>query len=455
MKVYTYKKEIVTLADEPLAAGGEGEVRRVRSCPSRFKYVCAKIYFKPKQTTNHERKIRFMVENPPENFVGDSMMIAWPLETIYSQQGDFLGFLMPTAFPESEKLVILTLPKLKKKHKEVWCKFDKEVDIRTALFSRMKLINNIAIPVHLLHATGKYVLKDFKPDNVLVTPSGKVTVVDMDSIQICDKGKLIFPGTAATEGYVPPEFYNQSVGKNSGVPLEKSWDNFAVAVVCYQLLFGLNPYTVTPKTDKEDCNNIPYCIANNLFPFGRNASKIAVVPKPHNNFNVVPQSIRDLFIRAFSDNPDNRPQAAEWVKTVKMVIQKTPKTSSTTSHPQTPTRKHCPHCGADISPTANFCKTCGKKLDGGYDTSDSFSSTDSFTPTNSNSDSISTPPSTSTNKPRPTYCPKCGHVVSSTSIFCNHCGTRVKGVDNAKKGGCALLAILPFVATIALLILVL
>lgn len=366
MIVYTSKKEKVILADEPLASGGEGEVRKVTSCPSRFDNVCAKVYFKPKQTNKQEQKIRFMVDNPPSN-VKKGMMLAWPLDTIYTSEGKFMGFLMPLAFPGSKQLIILTLPKLKKAYKAEWYKFDKEIDIRMALVSRMKLINNIAIPVHSLHATGKYVLKDFKPENVLVTPTGQITIVDMDSIQICENGKLLFPGTAATEDYMPPEFYNQKVGTDEKKPLEKSWDNFAVSEVFYQLMFGLKPYAVTPKTESED-GTIRYCISHNLFPFGKNASQIAKVPAPHNNFKVVPQPVQDLFIRAFGDDPNNRPQAMEWGKTIHSVLRSiddgpTPPPPPQTPSPKPDTVKYCPKCGSLNYETAKYCKRCGHSFE--------------------------------------------------------------------------------------------
>ena len=385
MVVLTYEKEKIILSDEPLASGGEGEVRKVISCPSKFGNACAKLYFKPHQTKDQENKIRFMVENPPSSIAGDGMMLAWPLETIYRQNGGFLGFLMPEAFPNSNKLVILTLPKLKKTHKTEWYKFDKELDIKTALISRMKLIKNIAIPIHLLHATNKYVLKDFKPDNVLVTPTGKITIVDMDSIQICDNGRLLFPGTASTESYMPAEFYNNGVGRNAKKPLDKSWDNFAVAEVFYQLMFGLNPYAVSPKLQTENSNTLPYCIANNLFPFGSNASKIATIPAPHNNFNIIPQPVKNLFIRAFGDNPSDRPQAMEWGKTINKVLSALPKTVPPPPpvQPQNPEpkpnkpekpkpdtteiNKICPKCGASVPLVSKFCKTCGYNFETGQE----------------------------------------------------------------------------------------
>ncbi len=262
--------------------------------------------------------------------------------------------------------------KLKKAHKTEWYKFDKELDKKGALIARMKLIKNISIPIHLLHTTDKYILKDFKPDNVLVTPTGKVTIVDMDSIQICDNGRLLFPGTAATENYVPPEFYNKGVGRDTTIPLDKSWDNFAVGEVFYQLLFGLSPYAVTPKTNAEDSSTLPYCISHNLFPYGKNAAKIAMVPAPHNNFNVIPPQVKELFIRAFSDTPDDRPQAMEWGRTINAVLLSIPEYHQPEPAFQNPPKgpapaKYCPRCGAPYT-TNKFCKKCGYNFEEKGDT---------------------------------------------------------------------------------------
>lgn len=335
MRVYTSNKECIQLEEKSFSSGGEGEVFRVLSCPARFVNVCVKIYFKPKQTKEQEEKIRFMVNHPPSNIKSDGMMIAWPLDIIYNDRGAFIGFLMPMAFPDSKKLTILILPKLKKSIKAEWYKFDKEYNTKAALVARMKLINNIAIPIHLLHITNQYVLKDFKPDNVLVTPIGKVTLVDMDSIQICHNGKLLFPGNAATDTYIPPEFY-KGVGTRKTDILQQSWDYFAVSIVFYQLLFGLHPYVVIPHVETEESSTISYCIKENLFPFGANKYKIKSYAPPHNNFNIVPEQIKSLFIRAFGDNPNNRPSAKDWGMTIKQVVDTVPPDSGTQPPPPPP-----------------------------------------------------------------------------------------------------------------------
>ncbi|MDR1348073.1 MAG: hypothetical protein LBJ63_06565 [Prevotellaceae bacterium] len=318
MIVYSSKGEKITLADTPFSSGGEGEVRNIIS-PAHLKGNCVKIYYVQKRSKQLADKIRFMVDNPPQQVGTAGFKISWPLDTI-SQRSQFIGFMMPLAFADSKKLVVLTAPALSKKLDGSWYKYDRKHG-KPSLVSRLKLMNNIAIPIHLLHATGKYVLQDFKPDNVLITHSGQVTICDMDSIQITNGQSMLFRGTAATAGYAPPEYEKSGVGKSASVPLVKSWDNFALSVVFYQLLFGLHPYAVTPKMQKDASeSNISTNVSDDLFPFGNNAHKIQIVPPLHDKFKILPPKIQDLFKRSFSLNAVNRPGAEEWGRNIHEVI---------------------------------------------------------------------------------------------------------------------------------------
>jgi len=319
--VITSKGEKIVLEDSPFSKGGEGEVRGIISAPSIYANCCVKIYYTKKRTKEQANKIRFMVDNPPEKIESNGFKIAWPRETIHHLNNEFIGFIMPLAFPGSEQLVYLTATNLNiKKLGTIWQKYSRD-NGKFALISRLKLMNNIAIPIYLLHQTGKYVLKDFKPQNVLVTHFGQVTICDMDSIQITNGQQLLFPATAATKEYIPPEFYNLGIGKSTAVPLEKSWDYFAVSVVFYQLLFGLHPYMVTPKCQRNpDSLEISENISDDLFPFGGNNNQIANVPKLHDKFLVLPPKIQDLFRRAFSTIPSQRPSADEWGKNIHEIV---------------------------------------------------------------------------------------------------------------------------------------
>ena len=257
------------------------------------------------------------------------------VEYITDKNGAFLGFLMPLAFPNSKQLVNLITPKLNKKLTDEWFMRYDRGNGKYSLISRLKLICNILIPIHLLHLTERYVLKDFKPSNVLITQDGKVTIVDMDSVQISENGKLLYPGTAGTSDYIPPEFYKYGIGKNKDDILTVAWDRFALGVVFYQVLFGLHPYVVTPYVSSaSNTNEIFQNISNDLFPFGANSSKIKSYPELHKRFTVLPLPIQRLFLRTFSLDYNNRPGAEEWGKIIHEIMIEAEKTPIPKPKPQ-------------------------------------------------------------------------------------------------------------------------
>ena len=337
MEVYTSKREKIVLANDAFSSGGEGEVRKVISGPTRLKNICVKIYYQKVRTLEKENKIRYMVNNPPAQVNGEGFLIGWPLDYVTDAGGKFLGFVMPLAFSDSEKLIVLTATKISKKLNFEWHNRYDRSNGKSALVARMKLICNIAIPIHILHSTGKYVLKDIKPENVLVTYDGKVTIVDMDSIQIAEGNRLLFHGEVLTPNYIPQEYYNKNVGKSHNDLLNKTWDYFAIGVVFYQILFGLHPFVVTPWVQQDaDSNEIYQNISSNLFPFGANAHKVRSFPDLHKKFKVLPEQLQDLFLRAFSENASNRPGAEDWGKSIHMLIKNA--SSIPTQNPQsTPT----------------------------------------------------------------------------------------------------------------------
>lgn len=222
MEVYNQNGKCIVVKDSPLSSGGEGEVREVISAPDSYpKYCCVKIYYKHKRSSQQRDKIQYMVSNPPSKVVSSSFMIGWPLALIYDKDKKFLGFIMPKAYSGSKELIYLTSKKISRKLNPEWHQRFERTNGKYSLLSRLKLINNIAIPVHILHSTKHYVFKDFKPQNVLITPDGKVTVVDMDSVQITD-GSTFFPAVTLTAEYVPVEYYYKQELKKPNAKLNVS-----------------------------------------------------------------------------------------------------------------------------------------------------------------------------------------------------------------------------------------
>ena len=313
-ELLTHRGEKIILEDKPVSKGGkEGEVRKIIT-PAHYTMNCVKIYHEKNRTKEKEDKIRFMIENSPKPpaQVQSTLMIGWPIETIYSLDKEFVGFMMPLAFVGSEKLKLLTS---KKKLSGDWLKFSFGNDLKY----RYKLMLNIAGFMYILHHTEKYVLGDFKPDNVMVTDSGKITIIDTDSIQITEGGQLLFPGAAATPNYRPPEYY-KGIGKTSNTLLEKSWDCFSLSVVFYELLLGLHPYSgCTPKFQRAT-NTFVDNIRDDLFPFGNNTNQIEGYPPPHDEFKKLPQNIQNLFVQSFTPNVKQRPSVEKWSEVIREIL---------------------------------------------------------------------------------------------------------------------------------------
>jgi len=195
------KNQNIVIADEPFSAGGEGQVHKILM-PANLQNLCVKIYFPQHRNMEKEQKIKFMVNNPPTNIFTNTYLVCWPVDAVYSGSS-FLGFMMPLAFPNSILMYELTTPKIKKSLPAIWQKFNRTSS--TNILTRLKICVNIAIPIHQIHSLNKYVLVDMKPQNILVTPDGKIAIIDLDSLQISNNGKVIFHAKVATPEYAPPE----------------------------------------------------------------------------------------------------------------------------------------------------------------------------------------------------------------------------------------------------------
>lgn len=298
--------------DTPFAKGGEGGVHKIIS-PSNSN-LCAKIYFPKERNIHRKNKIEYMVNNPPPNLSSTNHIICWSKEALY-QGNNFVGFTMPIAFNGSIQLYELCTPKLKAKLPSKWKKkFDR--DSSAGIQSRLKLCTNLAAAIHTIHQFKNYVLVDLKPQNVLVTDDGKVSLIDCDSIQISNNGRVMFPARVATPEYVPPEGVKINPSKNI-VP--QSWDRFSMAIMFYEVIFGLHPYAASFNGRYQNSTTLDSKIKSGLFVHGKNKKYISVLPPLHKNFGVIPSSLKQLFDRAFEKGhqmPDVRPSAEEWGRTL-------------------------------------------------------------------------------------------------------------------------------------------
>jgi serine/threonine protein kinase len=308
----TSQNQNITVEDKPLSvAGGEGQVHRIIA-PSLYKNYCLKIFHPNQRHAEREPKLSYMIKHSPSELIGEKYMICWPTELVYDKK-QFVGFIMPLAFEGSISLYDICRPTMKKNLDDKWHKFN--LSTSQGVILRLKLCANLAIAIHKIHQMNHYILVDMKPQNILLTDLGTISIIDLDSIQIAKASKVTYPAHAVTAEYIPPEGHsNQLHPSQDYIPL--SWDRFSLAVVFYEILFGLPPFAATYNAKYKDCDTIAEKIKFGLFPHAAKSKKyLESLPSLHNNFQRLPKPLKDLFLQAFVKGhklPEARPSAEQW-----------------------------------------------------------------------------------------------------------------------------------------------
>ena len=324
MKIYIKKTalsnyELLETPDKELGKGGQARVFKIQT--KGYEDYCLKKFIRQEDAQKSYDRIAYMIQNPPHNIMGSSSFrICWPTAFAYDIQKNFIGYIMPLAFPNSRDLKILEVYNAKPISKQAKYKkypdwFDKyELDTDMGLKNRMKMLCNWAIAIYSLHETNKYVIVDLKPENVMATASGKISIVDTDSFQISENDKILFPGVAYTPGYFPPE---GKFIKQNNKPFPIACDCFAAAVCFYKILTGVHPYGGTiKKAPYDELEKEDEFINAGLFAYGDKINYLSFNAdfNLHKHFENLPPVIQTLFKRAFGCDAEVRPTMDEWGK---------------------------------------------------------------------------------------------------------------------------------------------
>jgi len=286
-----------------LASGGAGAVYLVSGDTSRV----VKIYHAQtlqKEGHKYEHKIEAMLRQPPALPHLDHngvryVQISWPLAIARdAATHNFLGFSMP-ALDVSKTMEIqwvLTDALAAKK------------GLRSDLAIRITLARNMSGVLSALHAAGHYVV-DLKPVNTrFYKDTHFMAFLDCDGFSIADGNNRI-NAPQFTADYLAPEF--QSTLRPNDNPEQQ--DRFALAVVLFQLLNNnLHPYSGVPQ-DSSVPTDIKGSIQGNFYPYGQKPHP-KVAPSPASTHECWPAKLRDMFDRAFSLQPSDRPSAKEWAQ---------------------------------------------------------------------------------------------------------------------------------------------
>lgn len=278
----------IEIEDQYFASGGEGAVYKILSKNSKYKDCCVKIFKKDKIKARYQ-KLEYMIRHPLLAPSDSNYRICWPLDFVY-REAAVLGFIMPLAFADSDSLYKLYL-------NDKCQVYDRRTE--RGVVNRLKLLYNIVNALVILHKQG-YVIVDFKPQNMLFSRSGKISLIDLDSIQISEGSSMLFPASAITLDYAYPKELENIYSKT---PCSGAWDSYSFAIVAYQILFGIHPFvssiSVRMKNGHEFTDKVD-AMKYNLYPLGVNKHDIKVVPPPHYYLYLIPKDLKAIFLKTFN-----------------------------------------------------------------------------------------------------------------------------------------------------------
>jgi hypothetical protein len=301
MKNYISEKDL-EYADIPIAKGGEGSIYKVIDNSN----TCYKKFHTHVNIEDKKDKLSYMQRNKYDSYQGEYYSICWPENLVY-HNNQFTGFVMKLANPEALTLYEFIQPSLGEKLRNIEWSSRYAREKYEGFVNRVKLCANLALAVHHIHDKGNAVIVDLKPQNILCQSNGYIFITDCDSFQIKTDDGIIHRAKVATPEYAPPE---SGIDPNTNTLIDSNWDNFSLAIIIYEVLFGIHPYAANYGGKYDESNTVRQRIANNLFVHSVEPQLINFIPEQHSLFNQLPNEIKVLFKRAFSSV--ERPTPKEW-----------------------------------------------------------------------------------------------------------------------------------------------
>jgi serine/threonine protein kinase/FKBP-type peptidyl-prolyl cis-trans isomerase len=145
----------------------------------------------------------------------------------------------------------------------------------------MSLISQLLEAVEEVHSK-EMLHRDIKPDNVLITPEGRVVLIDFGSAREFVDGKTTTQTAMLTPGYAPIEQYSTRAQRGPYT------DIYALGATMYFLLTGEKPIPVTDRNLEELV--APHLLNQKISSQVSSAVMLAMEFKPENRF----QSVVDM-----------------------------------------------------------------------------------------------------------------------------------------------------------------
>lgn len=312
----------------PLVRGGEATVHELPDRPA----LVAKLYHRP--TDAHAAKLAAMLATPPADPMAGSghVSIAWPVDRLVDPDDParVLGFAMPRV--EGARPVFEFFNP--RSRLRLCPGFHYGYLLRTA--------RNLAAAVRAVHERD-YVVGDLNETNTLVDNQALVTLVDTDSFQVPDHGRVYRCPVGKPE-YTPPELQQVRFADFDRGP---EHDAFALAVLVFQLLLqGTHPFAGR-FTGEGEPGDLARRIALGQWPHARSRHVPYEPPPLAPPFTTLPPPVQDLMRRCFEGGHARsalRPTAAQWQEALAVAEQRLVPCPDNPQHYTHAGMRDCPWC---------------------------------------------------------------------------------------------------------------
>ena len=311
-----------------LGRGGEGSVFELAG--SDTSYV-AKVYHRA-LSADKQAKLRYMVAHADERLL---QYVAWPVHVLLAQGSSAVGgFVMPKASGRSELHAVYS-PKQRQ-----------QALPRAAWNFLVYVARNVAACVDVVHDHG-HVIGDVNQSSFLVGADSKVVLIDSDSFQIREGGKIHFCEVGVSH-FTPPEL--QGLSDFSTFARTPNHDHFGLALLIFHLLMGgRHPYSGVPMQDFAD-ESLEGAIAQFRYAYAQGASSRGVRPPPNSmSLQMLPPPLRHMFELAFTQPgaAGRRPSALQWVQALDALREQLKACSRTPMHQYWAQLPQCPWCALE------------------------------------------------------------------------------------------------------------
>ena len=327
------------LIKKQLGRGGQGTVYSTN-----IPRVVAKIYHTP-VAGDMQGRLTAMVRNPPINPTKNHPTLAWPVDILFDGS-NFIGYLMPEV-PKSRSLNEIIQPRDRIKY---FPGFN--------IYYLHQTARNVAWIFRNAHKAG-CVIGDISMENLRVTSTALVSLIDTDSFQIQDRqaGK-IYHCAVLTPEFAAPELAGMQL---DSFVRDVRQDYFGLAIVIYQLLFGEHPCQGLWNGSGTD-PTLSELLEQGHFvhdPASPVSATDYTIPK-----TVFHPRLVGLFEKFFIDghrNSNCRPTPQDWITTLETAIENLQQCSKANNqHYYSNHNKTCPWCtrakllGLDVFPATSI-----------------------------------------------------------------------------------------------------